>query len=390
MTETGSIMGTAQYLSPEQAQGHSVAAGSDLYSIGVVLYELLTGRVPFDGDAAVTIALKHVSEAPPPPSQINPAVPRELEQVVLWVLNKNPSDRPADADQLIAALESVRAILLGQGQGQNTASMAAVAPLVIPEPLPYPEPSTNGDLRDEPVAERRRWLPWLIALLVLLLVAGGAAAAYLLTRPKQQQVPIVTNDPINTARTILQNAGFGVQVLNVPGTRAQGTVIGESPTGGSKADKGSVVTLTVSQGPSNKAIPSVLGKSKSVATRLLQSSGLKVDSVSRASQDYPVGQATGTDPPAGTSVAPGTHVTLFISSGRPLQQVRDVTGESQARATADLTNQGFKVSSTTQSSSSVKAGNVISQSPSGGTSATPGSTVTIVVATAPPTTNVPP
>ena len=101
MTETGSIMGTAQYLSPEQAQGHSVTAASDLYSVGVVLYEMLTGRVPFDGDAAVTIALKHVSEAPVPPSQINPSVAPELEQVVMWTLNKNPADRPSDADQLI-------------------------------------------------------------------------------------------------------------------------------------------------------------------------------------------------------------------------------------------------------------------------------------------------
>src|SRR3989440_7060152 len=97
MTETGSIMGTAQYLSPEQAQGHAVSAGSDLYSIGVVLDGMLTGRGPFDGESAVTIALKHVSEAPPPMTLFNPAVPGELEQVVMWVLEKNPVDRPANA-----------------------------------------------------------------------------------------------------------------------------------------------------------------------------------------------------------------------------------------------------------------------------------------------------
>src|ERR1700736_5438221 len=96
MTETGSIMGTAQYLSPEQAQGHAVSPGSDLYAVGVVLYELLTGSVPFDAESAVTIAIKHVSEAPGPPTAINPSVPPELEQVVLWALNKNPADRPQD------------------------------------------------------------------------------------------------------------------------------------------------------------------------------------------------------------------------------------------------------------------------------------------------------
>ena len=127
MTETGSIMGTAQYLSPEQAQGHAVSAGSDLYSIAVVLYEMITGRVPFDGESAVTIALKHVSEAPPPPTIVNPSVPPELEQVVMWGLNKNPVDRPADADQFINALEQAKASILSGSRGQRTASMPALA-----------------------------------------------------------------------------------------------------------------------------------------------------------------------------------------------------------------------------------------------------------------------
>src|SRR5947199_2624719 len=118
MTETGSIMGTAQYLSPEQAQGHAVSAVSDLYSVGVVLYEMLTGRVPFDAEAAVTIALKHVSEAPTVPTQINPRIPPELEQVVLWGLNKNPGDRPKDADELIAALEAARRAILAGSPGE--------------------------------------------------------------------------------------------------------------------------------------------------------------------------------------------------------------------------------------------------------------------------------
>src|SRR6201992_3802362 len=127
MTETGSIMGTAQYLSPEQAQGHAVSEASDVYSVAVVLYELLTGRVPFDAESAVTIALKHVSEAPTPPTAINPSVPGELEQVVMWGLNKNPIDRPANADQFINALEAARSVIQSGGRGQQTASMAEPA-----------------------------------------------------------------------------------------------------------------------------------------------------------------------------------------------------------------------------------------------------------------------
>ncbi len=184
MTETGSIMGTAQYLSPEQAQGHAVSAGSDLYSIGVILYELVTAQVPFDAEAAVTIAIKHVSEAPPAPRQINPNIPPELEQVILWALNKNPNDRPTDADQLINALEQVKAMIEGGQGGQRTASFAAVAaaeaygnqPIVGAAAAVSDTMPPYGPLDEEEPEEedgRRKWLPWVIGLVVLLLIGGG-------------------------------------------------------------------------------------------------------------------------------------------------------------------------------------------------------------------------
>src|SRR5438270_10110502 len=141
MTETGSIMGTAQYLSPEQAQGHAVSEASDLYSIGVVLYELLTGQVPFDADSAVTIALKHVSEAPTAPTQVNPSVPPALEEVVLWALNKNPADRPRNADELITALEAAKAAILAGQAGERPAAMAAAGGGLVGAPGPPPAPA---------------------------------------------------------------------------------------------------------------------------------------------------------------------------------------------------------------------------------------------------------
>jgi beta-lactam-binding protein with PASTA domain/predicted Ser/Thr protein kinase len=398
MTETGSIMGTAQYLSPEQAQGHAVEAGSDLYSIGVVLYELITGRVPFDGEAAVTIALKHVSEPPRPPHEINPQVPPGLEQVVLWVLNKNPSDRPATADEFITALESARASILSGGSAQNTAAMAALvavpAVAALPEPMPYPEPMlypgaiTNGTGEPESRERRRGWLPWLIGLLVLLL-AGGAAAAYLLTRPAQGTVPAVTGDQLNVARDIVQNAGFQVAVINVPSNQAAGIVIGEDPSAGAKADKNSTVSLSVSQGPSAVNVPSVVGQSESAARTSLRKAHLSARVVTRSSTQYPAGQALGTDPRSGQAVAPGTPVTLFISSGPPKKQIPDVTGESASSARSQLSGAGFTVTATNQTSSTGTPGNVLSQSPAGGTSAVPGSTVNIVVAQAPKPVAVP-
>ncbi len=407
MTETGSIMGTAQYLSPEQAQGMSVGAGSDLYSIGVVLYELLTGQVPFDADAAVTIALKHVSEAPTPPTQVNPNVPLELEQVVLWVLNKNPNDRPANADDLITALEHARVSILSGAAGQDTARMAAVAalaatgaggggaltPLLAPDVAPYPDPSTNGGAPDDepPDDERRnRWLPWVLGVLVLLLVAGAAAAAYFISRPKQRVVPTVTGLQLNVARTVLLNADFQVAVINVNSSKPVGVVIGEDPAPETKADKGSTVTLSVSQGLGNTTIPSVIGLSQAAAKRQLQRKHLRVRVVMQPSQQYGVGDATGTDPRSGQTVSAGTQVTLFVSSGKPEKQVPNVVGLDQTTASAELTGAGFTVAPSSETSSTVTPGDVISQTPVGGTSATSGSTVAITVAKAPPSVSVPP
>ncbi len=414
MTETGSIMGTAQYLSPEQAQGHSVTESSDLYSIGVVLYEMLTGRVPFDGEAAVTIALKHVSEAPVPPRSINPDVPLELEQTILWTLNKNASDRPQDADQLITVLEHCREAIVAGAAGQHTASMAAVAagaaagmPIEgLPEVPPAAQPSTNtpfgaqggsGQMaavgQDTETGEpaRRGWGPWLWGLLVVLLIAAAAATAYFLSRPQKVAVPAVVGDQYDVARTVLENKGFTVPApIEQTNAKPAQTVLTESPNGGSRADKGSTVTLTVSRGQGNVLVPSVQGESKATAIHQLKRAGLTVSRVAaQPSSRFPSGQATSTSPAAAKSVPHGTAVTLFVSSGTPSKVVPPVVGNSQASASATLRRAGFDVNPQTKQSSAASPGVVIGETPGANTSAPQGSTVTIVVASAPATVTVP-
>ncbi len=407
MTETGSIMGTAQYLSPEQAQGHAVSAGSDLYSIGVVLYEMLTGRVPFDAESAVTIALKHVSEAPPPMTVINPDVPAELEQVVMWALNKNPVDRPANADQFITALEQARAALQSGDRGQRTASIpalagvaagryAAAAAVSAPPTAPPPPGTGSFDVIDtgyEPPGEeppRRRVLwPWIVALLVLL-VAGGGVAAYLLLRPVKQVVPGVVGEPFTTAQTQLENDGFTVSQLQVTNAKAAGTVIGQNPLAGVKAKQGSNVSLTVSSGPGNTTVPTVVGETLQQAKSSIQIANLKVGKVvHESSTQYAKGQVIDTSPAAGATPPVGTKVTIFVSSGPPSVQVPDVTTEDAGQAKSTLQSRGFNVATTSQVSTTAAPGTVISQNPAGGKSAASGSTVTLVVATAPPTVAVP-
>ncbi|MBV9312019.1 MAG: Stk1 family PASTA domain-containing Ser/Thr kinase [Solirubrobacterales bacterium] len=378
MTETGSIMGTAQYLSPEQAQGHAVSASSDLYSIGVVLYEMLTGRVPFDGDAAVTIALKHVSEAPVPPSQINPYVPPELEQVVLWALNKDPIHRPADADQFIAALEHTRELILSGASGQNTAAMAAIgedgalaAGAVVAE-----DPAAA-----EAAQRRRRRRRTLLLVALLLLLAAGAAAAFLLTRPAKKVVPTVVGEQVSVAQTQIQNAGLTPNLIYRTDTHPNGTVIAQNPLGGTKASQGSTVTLTISQGPGNAAVPPVSGLSQAAAVRAIKNANLKVGHIQSESSDtVPSGNATRTDPGAGVSVPVGSSVTLFVSSGKAKVPVPDVKGQTEGAAKSTLSAAGFTVTTTNQQSGSAPAGTVISQTPAGGTLTLPGATVNIVIA----------
>jgi len=400
MTETGSIMGTAQYLSPEQAQGHVVSEQSDLYSIGIVLYEMLTGSVPFDAEAAVTIALKHVSESPAPPRMINPNIPLELEQVVLWTLNKDPADRPASADQLMDALEHCKAAILSGSAGQHTASMAAIAAadaaalasLPVPTAPAYEPRPTNGEaaLGDDAARRRRRPPAWVWALLAALLIAAAALGAYLIARPVKKVVPAVTGETLNVARTQLQNAGFSVGIINVTDNSASGTVIGEEPQANAKADAGSTVTLTVSQGPGDGTVPSVQGLRAARARRLIVAAHLKVDrTFTESSNQFAAGVVTRTDPTAGQSLPIGTGVTLFVSSGQAKVSVPEVTGEPQAAATQALSNVNLKTTTTKQPSSTDTPGTVISQIPAGGSSAPQGSTVSLVIASAPATVPVP-
>ena len=388
MTETGSIMGTAQYLSPEQAQGHAVTAASDLYSIGVMLYEMLAGRLPFEGESAVSIALKHLSEAPPSLSRFRPDVHPALEAVVMAALAKDPAQRWQSADDFVNGLEAARA-QMDAGAGDEQA-FAALAPIPVPASTPAPEaeasPVAGRDGGAPPVAEperqrRSRW-PWFTIGLLTVALAGfllylGLSGAF---EPEKVEVPRVTGEQLVQARADLERAGFEVAEARVRSSQPFDQVIDQDPNAGEEADDGSTITLEVSDGPGTVRVPSVAKLPQEQAIDDLQDADLRVTTEPQSSDEIGAGFAIRTVPRAGEEVERDTRVTLFVSTGPEQVTVPDVVGLSSDSAEASLAAEGLGVAVQEQESEEA-VGEVIAQSPEGGAEVDNGTTVTITVST---------
>ena len=410
MTEAGSIMGTAQYLSPEQARGAPVTAASDLYSAGVVLYEMLTGKVPFAGDSAIEIAMKHVNELPKPPSSLRPEIPPELDQIVLRALAKDPEDRYQTAEEFIEDLERVEAglpisrstataataILAGAAVGESTELLSESATRVAPPPTPpqrrppYPPSSPY----DEPPRKRRRWVPW---LLVALLLAAAILAGWWVYNQIQDQleaaepvgVPNVVGIERDLAVQQIEDAELEASVEEQPSTEVdQGIVIEQSPPAGSRIAKGDTVTIVVSTGPREVEVPALAGRTYGEAVDILEELGLEPRRVDVFSQ-RPVGVVASVDPKPGTLVDEGSVVTVRVSKGSQQIPVPDVLEQSEESARAELEAAGFQVDVVEAPSSSTPAGLVSAQSPDPGVEAARGSTVQITISTGPEMVRVP-
>jgi eukaryotic-like serine/threonine-protein kinase len=367
MTETGSIMGTAQYLSPEQAQGHAVTATSDLYSIGVMLYEMLAGRLPFEGDSAVSVALKHLSEPPPPISQLRPDVNPALESVVMAALAKDPAHRWQTADDFAEGLQAAGAQLEhGPPAPQDT---AAFAPVPVATEAPPPE-------------ERRRRWPWFTIGLLAVLLAGFLIylAVAALTATETREVPRVVGKQLLQAREILEREGFDVEESRVRSQAPFDQVVDQDPNPREEADEGSAVVVEVSGGPGTVRVPTVRGLPQAVAIQALDKRDLKATVDRRPSESVEPGIAIRTVPSAGEEVERGERVQLFVSSGPEQVEVPDVTGLSRDSAENLIGEAGLEPA-VVERESEEPEDDVISQDPAAGTELDRGSTVTITVST---------
>jgi beta-lactam-binding protein with PASTA domain len=399
MTEAGSIIGTAQYLSPEQARGAPVDQRSDIYSVGVLLYELLTGSVPFTGDTPVEIAMKHLSTVPQLPSKKRPEIGRGLDLAVVRALAKDPDERYQSAEEMDAELarieqglrvsdetaDAATAVLSGSGIDATAVRRAPVVTSGAYRRPPYVD-------YEEPIRRRPRW-PWLLAL--LLLIAAGVGGWYVYTKLQDQlgasklvSVPFVESQVERLAVQNITNAGLRAKVIrkhNLDVTT--GHVYSQNPGAGEKIPRGNVVTIFVSEGVPQVTVPNVVGKTESEATSLLQARHLRFDTHTVPSSQ-PEGTVVAQQPGPGARVKENTVIRINVASGPQPVGVPSVVGRSYGDALTELQAAGFAVRRIDVQSSE-PAETVVNQDPGPNTVQPKGSTVTLKVSKGPSTTAIP-
>jgi eukaryotic-like serine/threonine-protein kinase len=374
---------------------------------------MLTGKVPFSGDSAIEIAMKHLNELPKPPSKIRPEIPEDLDQVVLRALAKAPEDRYQTAEEFAEDLHRVEAGLPLAPETSEAATALLAAPggtiggttQVLPSdathvapPRPHaprrPPPYQPGHMYEEPPPKRKRWAPWL--LVALLLAAAGIAGWYVFTQIQDQlaaskpvAVPGVVGLRELNAKAKIQEAGLEPKVQRAASTEVdKGIVIDQSPDGGTRIQKGDQVTIIVSTGVPKTTVPDVVGMDYADAVDALNEVNLEARKREVFSKK-PDGQVVGQNPPSGEVVNEGTTVVLRVSKGKQVATVPDVLDQTESSARSELQAAGFEVQAVQAPSDSTPEGFVSAQSPDPGTEVPKGSTVTITVSTGPSSATIP-
>lgn len=412
MTQTNAVVGTAQYLSPEQARGETVDERSDLYSTGVVLFELLTGRPPFKGDSAVAVAYQHVEQIPPTPSSILSDIPDSLDRVVLKALAKNRDDRYRSAAEMLSDLQRVaRGMDVGAPPADSwatevlpsaglvgtraavpaaTSTVSAPAAGVSSTSTSLPAVSSDGDAASKAAAARKRRTAIIMTLVVIaLLLIGGSvwALSRSAATPEAVSVPNVVGLSQADAKSQIEAAGLEWE-LNpekvASDTVEKDSVASTDPAGGAQAEKGSTVRVTISSGPDSVTLPdNLVGMSPDEARQAVEALGLKweVNSSKVASDTVAEGKVAQTNPSPGSKVKAGQTITAYLSSGSDQVEVPDLVGMSQDQARSALKAVGLELGNVTTVDSDKDKDRIVSQDPETGSKVKKGTTIAVSIST---------
>ena len=395
MTYSGNVVGSVHYFSPEQAKGTMITPKSDVYSLGVVLYEMLTGTLPFTGETPVSIAMKHLQDEPLSVRQIDPSIPPVVEAIVTRAMSKDPAMRPDAAElmQDIAQAQQMTGSTMSYGGAPLPDPYATqVMPRVTAPVQPIPsrrERSTGTDYdyeepeKEKSVFKSKKFMTGLIMVLLLGFFAGAFMSYGKFWSTAEVAVPDVTGKQMTLARQILEDKKLRVNVAetydeSVPA----GVVVSQTPEAGSTVKEERLVTIYVSKGGESIEMPDLKGLSKKDAENKLQKMGLKIGSVYERNSEEDAGTVIATDPKAGSKITKGQSADLIVSKGKKEIKISvpDVTGVSLEAAKSSLAAAGAKTGSVTKEASKQAAGTIISQSPAGGSEVLEGTSVNLVVA----------